>query len=130
MHLAIKRFRNESWHNTQPEASCQLRFLDMVSKVVLYGATGEIGPYLAKAIAQKGHDTTAVVRAATKQANSKKIDALKAAAVKIVEGDLDVSEAELVAFLRNFEVVVSAVSSKTCSHLLPASILQNISELF
>ena len=102
----------------------------MVSKVVLYGATGEIGPYLAKAIAQKGHDTTAVIRAATKQANSKKIDALKAAGVKIVEGDLiDVTEAELVAFLRNFEVVVSAVSSKTSPYVLRASIL-NRSELF
>ena len=115
---AIKRFYDELLQQNQPETSCNLHIFGMVSKVVVYGGTGAIGPYLAKAIAQKGHDTTAVVRAATKQANSKKINALKAAGVKVVEGDLDVSEAELVTFLRNFEVVVSAVSSKTSPHLL------------
>ena len=82
----------------------------MPSKVIIFGATGEIGLPVAKAIAKKGHEATAVVRKDTLGSKAGKVAELKAAGVHITEGSLDATEEELVKLLQPFDIVVSTLS--------------------
>ena len=86
-----------------------------LGKVIVYGATGEIGLHLARGLARYGHDTVAVVRAETQQSKAGQVAGLKAAGVKLVEGSLEANEEDLVKQLQGFDVVVSAISGAPSS---------------
>ena len=88
--------------------------------VIVFGATGEIGHHLARAIARYGHSTTAVVRSETLGTKAKQVGELKEAGVTLVNGSLESSEDDLTSLLSGFDVVVSAVSGGLHLHFTAA----------
>jgi uncharacterized protein YbjT (DUF2867 family) len=82
-----------------------------VSKILVVGATGHLGPFVTKASAQLGHPTFALVRPATAGPDSSKkelIESFKASGITILEGDIQDHES-LVAALKQVDVVISTV---------------------
>jgi len=60
----------------------------------IFGSTGSIGAYLARAIGKAGFPTTALIRKATIYSKAELVDNLKRANVNIIEGDLADSSLE------------------------------------
>jgi uncharacterized protein YbjT (DUF2867 family) len=82
-----------------------------ISKILVVGATGHLGPFVTKASAQLGHPTFALVRPATAGPDSSKkelIESFKASGITILEGDIQDHES-LVAALKQVDVVISTV---------------------
>ena len=78
-----------------------------MSKVLLVGATGNLGPHLANALVQDGHDVTAVLRPAS-FVNKEKTAPLGLLGIKIVEGDMD-DPSSIKEACQGKDIVVSAV---------------------
>ncbi len=78
-----------------------------MSKVLLVGPTGNLGPHLAKALIQDGHDVTAVLRPAS-FVNKEKTAPLRLLGIKIVEGDMD-DPSSLRDACQGKDIIVSAV---------------------
>ncbi|KAF5745722.1 isoflavone reductase [Tripterygium wilfordii] len=82
------------------------------SKILIIGATGYIGKFIAEESAKSGHPTYALVREATlsSPAKSKIVENLKNAGVNFVTGDLHDHES-LVKAIKKVDVVISTVGS-------------------
>jgi uncharacterized protein YbjT (DUF2867 family) len=79
------------------------------SRVLVLGATGYIGKYIAKASAQLGHPTFVLVRPATLDSSKKELlDSFTAAGITILHGDIGDKES-IVAALKQVDVVISAL---------------------
>lgn len=82
-----------------------------ILRVIVFGATGEIGHVLAKACAAFGHKTAAVVRQTTLDSKADLIEQLKGDRVSIVVLDVVHSSVEdITSLLSHYDVVVSALS--------------------
>ncbi|KAH9533496.1 hypothetical protein CY35_18G055900 [Sphagnum magellanicum] len=83
------------------------------SKILVLGATGYIGKYIAKASARLGHPTFVVVRpdttAVPNSARKVLLDSFTAAGITILHGDLGDHESILAA-LKQVDVVISTIS--------------------
>ncbi len=78
-----------------------------MKKILVVGATGNLGPHLVKAFVDGGHQVSALIRPATIQ-NAQKIDPLKQQGVRLIEGDLE-DQDSLDRACEGQDVVVSAV---------------------
>ena len=76
-------------------------------KVLVAGSTGMVGGEIARLLAARGDDVSGLVRPTSDQS---KVDALKAAGVKVVEGDLRDSES-LMAACEGADAVITTVSA-------------------
>jgi uncharacterized protein YbjT (DUF2867 family) len=86
------------------------------SRVLVLGATGYIGKYIAKASALLGHPTFVLVRPASVDGplnSSKKelLDSFTAAGITILHGDIGDHES-IIAALKQVDVVISAVGGR------------------
>ncbi len=79
----------------------------MMQNILLAGATGHLGPYLAKALLEKGNTVYALIRPETMK-NKEKTDLLKSSGVHLVKGDLG-NQASLEKACENMDAVISAV---------------------
>ncbi|XP_043712749.1 probable pinoresinol-lariciresinol reductase 3 [Telopea speciosissima] len=83
------------------------------SRVLIIGATGNLGYHLANASLSYGHPTFALVResAFSQPEKSQKIEALSSAGVKLLKGSLQ-DFSSLIEAVEQVDVVISAVSGK------------------
>jgi hypothetical protein len=82
-----------------------------ISKILVVGATGYLGPFIITASVRLGHPTFALVRPATARPDSSKIkliESFKASGTTILEGDIQDHES-LVAALKQVDVVISTL---------------------
>jgi uncharacterized protein YbjT (DUF2867 family) len=80
-----------------------------MKKVLIAGATGNLGPHLIRELSKQGHQVSALVRTETLQ-NQDKMRALREAGVNIIEGDLG-APASLTRACAGQDIVVSAVGA-------------------
>ncbi|KAM7250702.1 hypothetical protein ACFE04_022585 [Oxalis oulophora] len=80
------------------------------SKILVIGATGYVGKYIAEASAKSSHPTFALIREATLSAPAKaqELDGLKSLGVNLVPGDLNDHDS-LVNAVKQVDVVISTV---------------------
>ncbi|CAK9233052.1 unnamed protein product [Sphagnum jensenii] len=84
-----------------------------ISKILVVGATGYLGPFITTASVRLGHPTFALVRPATARPDSSKnklIEAFKASGTTILEGDIQDHES-CVAALKQVDVVISTLGA-------------------
>lgn len=81
-----------------------------MKKILVVGATGHLGPHLAKEFVNQGHQVSALLRPMS-LANPDKSDSLKALGVKLIEGDLTAPDS-LKDACAGQDVVVSAVGGE------------------
>ncbi len=80
-----------------------------MKKVLIAGATGNLGPHLIRELSNQGHQVSALVRTETLQ-NEDKMRILHEAGVNIIEGDLD-DPASLARACAGQDIVISAVGA-------------------
>jgi len=82
------------------------------SRVLVVGATGDLGKYLVKASIEQGHPTFLLVRQGAAPTGAKKelLDSFTAQGAVALHGDLD-DQASLVAALKQVDVVISVLGS-------------------
>ncbi|CAM6037470.1 unnamed protein product [Sphagnum compactum] len=90
--------------------------MDQKSRVLVLGATGYIGKYIAKASARLGHPTFVLVRPASVEGplnSSKKelLNSFTAAGITILHGDIGNHES-IIAALKQVDVVISGVGGR------------------
>jgi uncharacterized protein YbjT (DUF2867 family) len=80
------------------------------SKILVIGATGYVGKYIAEASAKAGNPTFALIRASTlaSPAKAQELDGLKSVGVTLLTGDLNDHES-LVNAVKQVDVVISTV---------------------
>jgi uncharacterized protein YbjT (DUF2867 family) len=80
-----------------------------MKKILIAGATGNLGPHLVKELTLQGHRVNALIRPETMK-NDQKMCLLREAGVHIIEGDLN-DPASLAKACEGQEVVISAVGA-------------------
>ncbi len=88
-------------------------------RVLVVGATGLMGSYIAKEAASKGHRVSALVSEKSLGDPGKKtaVGELKAAGVELVKGSLDSPQNFLVELAKKADVVSTHSASFVCAHL-------------
>ncbi|MDH3247288.1 MAG: aromatic alcohol reductase [Saprospiraceae bacterium] len=81
-----------------------------MKKVLIVGATGNLGPHLVKALVDDGHDVSALLRPSSFN-DPKKTKSLKDQGVHLIEGDLN-DRSILQQVCKGKEVVISAVGGE------------------
>ncbi|KAH7282677.1 hypothetical protein KP509_35G043200 [Ceratopteris richardii] len=86
------------------------------TKVLVIGATGNIGKHIALAGCAEGCSVFALIRPSTLSSKASLVDSLRSAGVVIVEGSLEDHESLLCA-IKKVHVVITAVGSNTLDQL-------------
>lgn len=92
--------------------TCTVCPLTVLRCMIRAGASGYIGSFIAVQLGKAGVKTTALVRniSSDDAARKEKLENLKAAGVKLLEGSVDAEVDELVKILKGFDTVISAIS--------------------
>ncbi|CDP20170.1 unnamed protein product [Coffea canephora] len=91
--------------------------MDVKSKILIIGGTGNIGKYLVEASAKAGHPTFALVRESTISDPKRAaiIESFKSLGVMFLHGDLH-NHQQLVNAIKQVDIVVSAVGGDLVAH--------------
>ncbi len=81
-----------------------------MKKILVAGATGNLGPHLVKEFAQNGHQVSALIRPAS-MSNNDKVGPLRALDVRLISGDLN-DQSSLERACQDQDVIVSAVGGE------------------
>lgn len=76
-----------------------------MANVLIVGATGFLGSFIAQEAAKNSHKVTALVSSESQSKKKDVVQGLKSAGIEIVTGSLDSSQHELVDLLKTVEVV-------------------------
>ncbi|CDP20330.1 unnamed protein product [Coffea canephora] len=91
--------------------------MDVKSKILIIGGTGNIGKYLVEASAKAGHPTFALVRESTISDPKRAaiIESFKSLGVIFLHGDLH-NHQQLVNAIKQVDIVISAVGGDLVAH--------------